>query len=115
MSKVEQIKNIFLNSINILKGFSCQKLFFDMLQRIKSCLTSFLEFFKNLVSFSSYIDLKNSRLSYDITNYDVIREFEKMLTQTWSYNLGNTYVNTSKSDQYKLDIEPNNFNEKYYS
>ena len=38
-----------------------------------------------------------------------------MLTQTWSYNLGNTYVNTSKSDQYKRDIEPNNFNEKYYS
>ena len=38
-----------------------------------------------------------------------------MLTQTLSYNLGNTYVSTLKSDEYKLDIEPNNFNEKYYS
>ena len=88
------------------------KIIFDMLWRIKSCLTSPLEFIKNLVSFSSYIDLKKSRVSYDITNYDVIREFEKMLTQIWSYNLENTYVNNLKSDQYKLDIKPNNFNEK---
>ena len=38
-----------------------------------------------------------------------------MLTQTLSYNLGNTYLNTSKSDEYKLDFKPNNFNEKYGS
>ena len=86
-----------------------------MLQRIKSCLTSPLEFFKNLPSFSRYFDLKISKQPDDITIYDVIRKFEKMLTSTFLYNLGNTIVNCLKFHEDKLDTRIDTFNGKCYS